>query len=604
MEPHAGETGDASRAEVPHPIGVRDLKRERRELAAAHFAAGTTGADRRGAMADLVRRRLTEHWDEVTQGRDQGATLAAVGSIGRRDAGPESDLDLVLIHDGHTSSPDEIADLAARLWYPIWDAGLELDHSLRSIAECRQVASVDLAAAAGLLDLRVVAGDGGLVRHARALIYQDWRSAARSRLPDLLGASRGRADRYGELAYLIEPNLKESRGGLRDLTSLTALAATWLTDRPHNTVDAAGHTLLDVRDAIQVVTGHNQSVFARHIAADVADLLGVSDPDEVLASLADAGRTIAYALDTTERGARRSLDHSDGSARGWKARRRGGPPRFTAVATGLIEVEGELALAPDYDTTADPVLPLRAAAAAATTGLAFTPTLLECMAACPDLPAPWPDEAREQLHRLLRSSTHLVSVWEAIDLAGLAVRWLPEWEGVRNRPQRSAIHRYTVDRHSIEAVVLAGDALDTVADPTLLLFAAWLHDIGKRPGATDHSIDGAALIAPICARMGLTDQFAHDTELLVREHLTLARLATTRDPEDEQTVADLLAAVEGREDLLDALRALTQADAVAAGPKAWTAWRESLINTLTASAKRTFAQLDNLDQGRPQPQVG
>lgn len=580
---------DGSAAEVPRPQGVRDLKRERRELATRMLESRATGGAVRAAMARLVRRRLTEHWDLVAGPSMPGVTLAAVGGVGRRDAGPESDLDLVLIHDGVTSSAADVEQLAARLWYPIWDAGLALDHSVRSIAQCRAVASADLAAAAGLLDLRVVAGDGGLVRHARALIYQDWRSAARSRLPDLLDASRDRAARYGELAYLIEPNLKESRGGLRDLTSLTALSATWLTDRPHGAVDAAGEYLLDVRDAIQTVTGHGQSIFARHIAADVATLLGVSDPDDVLASLADAGRTIAYALDTTERGARRALGKTHWSARGGMSRRRGGAPRFTSIATGLIVVEDELAMAPDYDIAMDPVLPIRAAATAAAQGLAFTPTLLGSMAECGDLPVPWPAEARELLQQLLSSSENLVSVWEAIDLAGLAVRWLPEWEEVRNRPQRSAVHRYTVDRHSIEAVVLAGEALGTVEDPALLLVTALLHDIGKRAGALDHSVDGAALIAQICARIGFSGEFAHDVELLVREHLTLARLATTRDPEDDQTVADLLAAVEGREDLLDTLRALTEADAVAAGPKAWTPWRVSLINTLTASAKQTFA---------------
>lgn len=592
MEPRADDARGDARAEVPHSVGVRNLVRERRELVSSLYGGHAAGPTRRAALSGLVHARLTEHWMQVTDGRTHGATLAAVGSTGRRDAGPESDLDLVLIHDGVELSPDAIADLAARLWYPIWDAGLELDHSLRSITECRQVASRDLAAAAGLLDLRVVAGDATLVRHARALIYQDWRSAARTRLPDLLEASRGRAERHGELAYLIEPNLKDSRGGLRDWRSLTALSATWLTDKPRGAVDAAGHYLLDVRDAIQAVTGNSQAVLGRHIAGDVADLLGVDDPDEVLASLADAGRTIAYALDTTERGARRSLESSLVGTTGWKARRTGAVPRHPTVATGLIVVHDELALAPDFDVHSDALLPLRAAATAASTGLPFTPALLTALTKCPDLPIPWPHEARAHLHRLLRSSKHLVSVWEAIDLAGLAVRWVPEWEGVRNRPQRSPIHRYTVDRHSIQAVVLAGQARRSVDNPELLLFAAWLHDIGKRAGATDHSVDGAALIPQICSRLGVPGPFASDVEVLVREHLTLARLATTRDPEDPQTVADLLTAVQGRADLLETLRALTEADALAAGPKAWTAWRESLISTLMASATRALADTE------------
>ena len=352
---------DDSHAEVPHPLGVRDLKRERQELALA--LAHGPGRERRQAIAALINTRLAEHFAMVAGGVE-GLTLAAVGSVGRGEAGPQSDLDLVLLHDGTSKGKAAAADAAQRLWYPIWDAGIQLDHSTRSLVECRQVASKDLAAAAGLLDLRHIAGDELLAQQARSAILADWRSAARKRLPDLLAASRARAERFGELAYLIEPNIKESRGGLRDYVSLTALSATWLTDKPHGSVDDAANHLLDVRDAVQMVTGRATHIVGRHIAADVAEHLGYDDVDELLASIAGAGRVIAFAVDTTERGARRALEKSGVGSRAFLAKRRGSAPRHVHVAQGLIDVDGELALAPGYVAEDDPALPVRAAAAA------------------------------------------------------------------------------------------------------------------------------------------------------------------------------------------------------------------------------------------------
>ncbi|WP_062072924.1 HD domain-containing protein [Demequina sediminicola] len=579
--PSAAEGSDA---EVPHPHGVRGLKRVRADLATELFASQVPGPQRRERLTELMTTALKEHWTESCAGVD-GVALAAVGSLGRGDMGPASDLDVVLIHDGTTHKQDTLEELARRLWYPIWDEGLELDHSTRSVSQCRQVASKDLAAAAGLLDLRPIAGDDALVAQARTAIYQDWRAAARSRLPELLTSSRVRAERHGEIAYAIEPHLKEARGGLRDYTNLSALSATWLTDRPHGPVDDAARHLRDVRDALHFASGRPGNVLARHIADDVATLMEYDDPDDLLASVADAGRTVAYALDTTERGARRSLERSGIGSRAWRARRFGSAPRHIPAAEGLINVDGELALAPQTDPSVDVLLPLRAAATACTTGLTLTPGLLDALVTSPDLPDPWPTEAREYLMQMLGGSAHLVAVWEAIDLQGLAVRWLPQWEGVRNRPQRSPVHEFTVDRHMIEATVNAGPMRRLVPDGDLLLQACLLHDIGKRAGAGDHSEAGAALIPEIAAHVGWSEERMHDIQLLVREHLTLADLATKRDPGDPATASALMERLEGRTDLLPVLRCLTEADARAAGPKAWTTWRAALVDQLTQTAK-------------------
>lgn len=210
------------------------------------YAAARLSLLQRGARPGPPRRKalaaLTDDWLNglftAAAGSPRGLALVAVGGYGRGELSPRSDLDLLLLHDGGTPAA-AIARVADRIWYPVWDLGLDLDHSVRTLAETRRTADDDLRAQLGLLDARHLAGDRGTTAALRTTVLADWRNQAPARLPRLRELCEERAARAGELPYLLEPDLKEARGGLRDATALRAVAASWLADAPREGLDDA-----------------------------------------------------------------------------------------------------------------------------------------------------------------------------------------------------------------------------------------------------------------------------------------------------------------------------------------------------------------------------
>ncbi|MFJ4685713.1 [protein-PII] uridylyltransferase [Streptomyces sp. NPDC088789] len=546
-----------------------------------------SGPPRRSALS-----ALTDQWLAGLLGSAagplRGVALIAVGGYGRGELSPRSDLDLVLLHDG--TDPTAVATLADRLWYPVWDLGIALDHSVRTPAEARRTAAEDLKVQLGLLDARHVAGDLGLTAALRTTVLADWRNQAPARLPQLQELCAERAARQGELQYLLEPDLKEARGGLRDATALRAVAASWLADAPREGLADARRRLLDVRDALHLSTGRATDRLALQEQDQVAAELGLLDADTLLRQVYEAARVISYAGDVTWREVRRVL-----RSRSVRPRLRallGGGPKPAAerspLAEGVVEQDGEVGLARAARPERDPVLPLRAAAAAAQAGLPLSLHAVRRMAGVGrPLPTPWPAEAREQLVTLLGSGRPTVEVWEALEAEGLITRLLPDWERVRCRPQRNAVHLWTVDRHLIETAVRASAFARRVSRPDLLLVAALLHDIGKGwPG--DHSVAGEIIAKDVAARIGFDREDVAVLATLVRHHLLLIETATRRDLDDPATVRTVAESV-GTQSTLELLHALTEADAQATGPAAWSSWRGSLVSDLVKRVSAVLA---------------
>ncbi|RLV69893.1 PII uridylyl-transferase [Streptomyces sp. CBMAI 2042] len=543
-----------------------------------------SGPPRRTALA-----RLTDDWltglftSAAERSGVRGAALVAVGGYGRGELSPRSDLDLLLLHDG-TADPAAISALADGIWYPVWDLGLALDHSVRTPGEARKTAGEDLKVQLGLLDARPVAGDLGLVASLRTAILADWRNQAPKRLPALHELCQERAERMGELQFLLEPDLKEARGGLRDATALRAVAASWVADAPREGLDQARRTLLDARDALHLTTGRATDRLALQEQDQVAGALGLMDADALLRQVYEAARTVSYATDVTWREVNRVL-----RARSVRPRLRamlsgslGGTkpvPERAPLADGVVEADGEVVLARAARPDRDPVLTLRAAAAAAEAGLPLSRHLVRHLATTVrPLPVPWPPEAREELVTLLGAGESTVGVWEALEAEGIITRLLPDWERVHCRPQRNPVHTWTVDRHLVETAVRASSLTRRVHRPDLLLVAALLHDIGKGwPG--DHSVAGEVIARDMATRIGFDKHDVGVIATLVRHHLLLVDTATRRDLDDPATVRSVAEAV-STASTLELLHALTEADALATGPAAWSTWRASLVTDL------------------------
>ncbi|HEY3013520.1 MAG TPA: [protein-PII] uridylyltransferase [Nocardioides sp.] len=521
-------------------------------------------------------------------GPDTGMAMVAVGGYGRAELAPYSDLDVVLVHDDDVDP----GSLAEKLWYPLWDAGTNLDHSVRSVSEMVSAAADDLRVALGQLNLRHLAGDPNLTLRVRTTMLAAWRRTARERLPQLRAMVRARHDLMGELAHTSVPDLKESEGGLRDATVLNALVATWLVDVPHGELERCRQSLLDVRDVVHAVAGRATDRIAPELWDDLVEPLGLADEAAVQASVREIGRRITHISRLTWRRADAVIARP-ASVRG--ARR----PDLTSIAPGVAVSGAEVVLEAKARPQADPLLLLLAATEAAERDLVLAPpTAARLARESPPLPAPWPAGARQLLVRLLASGRGLLGVWETMEETGALGQILPEWERIRLLPHASAIHRFTVDRHVVETCIEASALIRNVARPDVLMVAALLHDIGKG-GLTEHSVAGQPIARDIAARMGFEPDEVDLIGTLVRWHLLLAETATTRDPDDPATVELITSRIKTPE-ALSLLTALTEADAKAASPKAWSTWRASLVKQL---ARRSLSALLAQAAGGSAPRV-
>lgn len=550
-------------------------------LRQTHFDQVSASAERPGRNYCRLLAEITDDWVatifdqalDVASPTGGRVALLAVGGYGRGELAPQSDLDLLLLHDVKARKlAGQIEPLASALWYPLWDAGVKLGHGVRRLDEQLDLAREDLDTATALLTARVIAGDDALGNEAISQGAQLWIGRRDRHLQQLRRRVQDRQAAAGDVAYRLEPDLKDGHGGLRDVQSLWWARAAGLVLIAEDQIDLdhCYDVLLRARVALHLATGRAGDVLRLEDQDATASAGGWASADRLMADVAAAGRTVAWLCD--ENWGRAVVADV-------------GPDR--AVAPGVFLRSGEIELAEAADPASDTTLVLQTAIAAARTGARLgRSTLQRLNDGVEGWPGVWPVGARDELVALLLEGHRAIPVLESLDQRDLVSRLLPEWAPVRSRPQRNAYHRFTVDRHLWEAAANAAGLVDRVSRPDLLVLGALLHDIGKGyPG--DHTEVGMELVRTIGSKLGLPTADVDILVAMVEHHLLLPDVALRRDLTDPVTISKVVSAV-GSVEVLDLLHALTEADSLATGPSAWGDWKQGLVADLAARARHVL----------------
>lgn len=555
------------------PVDAATIRRVRAQLVGDPDLAGRSLARRLSQQADSWFESLSGHLPE-------GWAVMATGGYARGVLAPGSDIDVVLLH-GPKDSDARVREVAELLWYPFWDAGLKLSPGAHSVRSLMSLAGAELDTATSVLSVRCLAGDAAAVAQVQAAAREQWQQRPFVWLQRLVDSAQQRWSKTGAVASLLEPDLKDGRGGLRDHDMMRWALRTDRADvaacleEPFDDLAGPAETLLAARCELHRATGRANNVLLLQDQDRVAETMGFADADALMRTIAGAAHAIEWA---GERFWMRVAALAASGGRASRSRR----ATATVIADGVAEVDGEAQVVDGADVDEQSFV-FRFAAAAAHAGIPMSSRSLRLLASRGTPPGEdWSERTRRAFVSLLGSGEWLVPTAEALERYSLLSRFVPEWRVVRSLPQRNAFHRFTVDHHLLQTIANAAAFVRDVKRPDLLLVGALMHDLGKgHPG--DHTEVGVELCDVVLRRMGFDDDDRRVITQMVRHHLLLPETATRRDLSDPRTAANVAEAV-GDVVTLELLRALTEADSLATGPSAWSAWKASLIDELVDRA--------------------
>ena len=587
----------------------RFLRKGQQWLQKAH-AEGLSGEEfgrSHSALMDNLIRRLYKRAMNVNGERatDLGFALLAMGGYGREELSPFSDIDLLLLH--LPGKGKDLEDWLRAVLHPLWDWGLTVGYTVQTPKDSCRAAQKDLDLLLAFLDARWVAGDKGT--------FLRWeeefsRSLLAGKDTELIMQIRQRAEgrhaHFGDSVFVLEPEIKEGKGGLRDYH-----AAFWaarikyhirsaeelterglLSEKEWKLYSRALAFLWRVRNQLHYSHGRREDRLAFEDQEAMAEALGYRGENSLLATEAFLKDYFTHALDIyclSWNLLEKSLNEGAASQKG----RRLGTP--VEIVPGYYLFHGKLALTDPHLFDRNPLHIWKAFEVVHAHGVEMAPRLKEKIAEKLDAVGERFRLAEESIKSFLsffEKPGHLYRVLEAMHETGFLRRFLPEFERVYCHIQYDRYHIYPVDIHSFYAVreleflerkdeeswPLLNQLMGEVGDPGLLKLAALLHDLGKAEGSP-HALRGEKIASAIAERLQILPEKIETLSFLVREHLTFAEIAHRRDLGDENLIFRFAQTVKNSE-RLKMLYLLCFADLRAVGPSSWTVWKDTLMREL------------------------
>jgi [protein-PII] uridylyltransferase len=587
-----------------------------------HALTGLPAARRLAQLTDGLIEALFDYACEQHDVPRQFA-LAATGGYGRRVLAPFSDIDLLFLTPGN-ASPDMLKAVEFMLYF-LWDLGLKVGHATRSIADCLSEAEGDITVRTTLLDARLIAGDTALFDKFRTSFTE----ASRKRTIQFLTAKQAERDsrhhRYGDSPFVVEPNIKEGRGGLRDLQTLYWFAkAIFGVKNILELVDAEGPgagiiTSIEARMALRSWDFLWSLRFHLHYIAGRAEDRLTFDLQPVV------GARMGYTRHGRQDGVERFMRHYFLTAREVTRlthvlepalmRVAMGPPAVAAetdkalIDAGFLLADGKLLPQPGHSFKDEPILMLRMLQVARDRDLELHPLAMRALIRNERraISLRGNQEASDLFLDLLcggseRNKADGAQWMKVMNETGFLGRFVPDWARIVGQMQFDTYHVFTVDEHTIEAIrvlntlergelaevaPVASGLVDHLQSRRALYVGTMLHDIAKGRGG-DHSELGAELALTICPALGMSAEETETVSWLVLHHLLLSQTAFKRDIDDPKTILDLADVIQSPE-RLRLLLVLTVADMRAVSSKVWNGWKATLLRELFARVAEVLA---------------